>query len=147
MSETKTRTAEDLHDEILDKWAADPDATGTWCLTDLLRAWGNERQADGAREEREEIFRELADSLNLAGKLSEDQALVRAVVDSAHRDAAMRDARRLTQVVASEPACAICGKPAACKGAYEDATEEAFACDECCGHGNEDGHCRPIAGR
>lgn len=41
--------------------------------------------------------------------------------------------------------CAICGEPASCVGAYENATTPALACDECCGHGNEDGHCEPIA--
>lgn len=23
--------------------------------------------------------------------------------------------------------------------------EPAYACDECCGHGNEDGHCEPVS--
>lgn len=41
--------------------------------------------------------------------------------------------------------CHICGKPATCIGAYEDPeAKDQPACDECCGHGNEDGHCRPI---
>jgi hypothetical protein len=40
--------------------------------------------------------------------------------------------------------CAICGGPAACIGAYEGRSVEEFACDNCCAHGNEDGHCRPI---
>jgi hypothetical protein len=42
--------------------------------------------------------------------------------------------------------CAHCGQPAACFGEYEtcDGTI-ALACDACCGHGNEDGWCRPIA--
>jgi hypothetical protein len=42
-----------------------------------------------------------------------------------------------------EPTCAYCGKPAACFGSYEG-SEDAFACDTCCGHGNEDGACRQI---
>lgn len=37
--------------------------------------------------------------------------------------------------------CAICGKPAACLGRYEGNVEFNPACDECCGHGNEDGEC------
>lgn len=41
------------------------------------------------------------------------------------------------------PVCANCGKPATCYGAYED-QNHAYACDDCCGHGNEDGHCYPI---
>lgn len=40
--------------------------------------------------------------------------------------------------------CTICGKPAACIGRYEDMTEQEPACDECCGHGCEDGECFPI---
>lgn len=39
--------------------------------------------------------------------------------------------------------CANCGEPAACFGQYED-MPEGFACDDCCGHGNEDGHCEPV---
>lgn len=43
------------------------------------------------------------------------------------------------------PDCQTCGEhPAECNGAYEDAAEEKFACGECCGHGNEDGHCQPL---
>ena len=39
-----------------------------------------------------------------------------------------------------------CGKPASCIGAYEqNDAPEAYACDDCCGHGNEDGHCRPVS--
>ena len=43
------------------------------------------------------------------------------------------------------PVCHICGKPATCIGAYEGGTEAQSACDDCCGHGNEDGWCVPIA--
>lgn len=42
--------------------------------------------------------------------------------------------------------CAHCGEPAICFGVYEDSTQPAArACDSCCGHGNEDGWCKPIA--
>lgn len=40
--------------------------------------------------------------------------------------------------------CANCHKPATCYGQYED-QPEGYACDDCCGHGNEDGHCEPIS--
>jgi hypothetical protein len=40
--------------------------------------------------------------------------------------------------------CHHCGKPATCFGSYEDNLHPAFACDECCGHGNEDGWCEPV---
>lgn len=44
------------------------------------------------------------------------------------------------------PRCHICGKLATCIGEYETCTGiERPACDDCCGHGNEDGHCQRIA--
>lgn len=42
------------------------------------------------------------------------------------------------------PTCAHCGEPATCIGSYEGAAWRTFACDECCGHGCEDGRCEPI---
>lgn len=39
--------------------------------------------------------------------------------------------------------CAHCGKPATCLGAYESEENLGLACDDCCGHGNEDGWCVP----
>lgn len=43
------------------------------------------------------------------------------------------------------PVCHVCGKPVTCIGEYEICTGvERYACDACCGHGNEDGHCRPV---
>lgn len=41
--------------------------------------------------------------------------------------------------------CVGCGKPATCIGAYEGDIVATPACDICCGHGNEDGSCCPIA--
>lgn len=35
-----------------------------------------------------------------------------------------------------------CGRPFTCFGEYEG--NEAYSCDTCCGHGNEDGWCVPI---
>jgi len=43
---------------------------------------------------------------------------------------------------AAKPKCQICGKPATCHGTYEGHT--GYGCDDCCGHGNEDGHCEPV---
>lgn len=40
--------------------------------------------------------------------------------------------------------CKTCKAPATCLGAYEESENLEYACDECCGHGNEDGHCEPI---
>jgi len=45
---------------------------------------------------------------------------------------------------AGDHVCAVCGKPATCLGQYDNMTEEAYACDDCCGHGCEDGKCRPV---
>lgn len=41
--------------------------------------------------------------------------------------------------------CLHCGKPATCVGEYETSGERNdFACDDCCGHGCEDGDCEPL---
>ena len=39
------------------------------------------------------------------------------------------------------PLCANCSKPATCIGAYEGMPCGEFACNDCCGHGCEGGHC------
>jgi hypothetical protein len=41
--------------------------------------------------------------------------------------------------------CDVCGKPAACMGSYEMQERWAYACNECCGHGCEDGVCYPLS--
>lgn len=45
-------------------------------------------------------------------------------------DCAMRELR-----------CHICGNSATCIGRYESMEHDEPACDECCGHGCEDGNC------
>ncbi len=47
------------------------------------------------------------------------------------------------------PACAQCGtRPAVCVGCYDsDDGVQRPACGECCGHGCEDGKCRPLDAR
>lgn len=40
--------------------------------------------------------------------------------------------------------CTHCGKVAKCFARYEEHGPAALACDECCGHGNEDGWCVPL---
>jgi hypothetical protein len=40
-----------------------------------------------------------------------------------------------------------CSNPATCRGIYEGEGPERAACDECCGHGNEDGYCNPLGAR
>ena len=49
----------------------------------------------------------------------------------------------LEQLRESHPKCLCCGKLASCMGSYDEAW--GYACDECCGHGNEDGQCFPLA--
>lgn len=41
-----------------------------------------------------------------------------------------------------EPTCHMCGRPAECFGEYEG--HRGYSCGVCCGHGNEDGWCRPV---
>lgn len=44
------------------------------------------------------------------------------------------------------PTCQHCNEAkATCVGMYDNMTELAFACDECCGHGCEDGKCYELA--
>jgi hypothetical protein len=48
-------------------------------------------------------------------------------------------------MLAKRPTCEHCSaRPATCRGKYDRMTEYAYACDECCGHGCEDGQCRPL---
>lgn len=47
---------------------------------------------------------------------------------------------------AGDKVCAHCGGPATCFGAYEDGLSPGYACDTCCGHGCEDGHCDQLEG-
>lgn len=43
--------------------------------------------------------------------------------------------------------CGYCGKPATCYGVYENPCRPVTrACDDCCGHGREDGWCSPFGG-
>lgn len=37
-----------------------------------------------------------------------------------------------------------CGSEATCVGSYEGHGHLDFGCDDCCGHGNEDGWCLPV---
>jgi hypothetical protein len=39
----------------------------------------------------------------------------------------------------------MCHRPAACLGSYEGHAAWGYSCDVCCGHGNEDGRCFPLA--
>lgn len=63
-----------------------------------------------------------------------------------HADAIAHVAAALASPVATvEPEkCAHCGKPATCTGNYDNDGDWA-ACDGCCTHSQEGGHCAPIA--
>lgn len=39
--------------------------------------------------------------------------------------------------------CYHCGIQATCYGRYGNVFP-CYCCDDCCGHGNEDGHCEPV---
>lgn len=45
----------------------------------------------------------------------------------------------------SEPTkCDYCGDPATCVGQYYDEATVKMCCDDCCGHSQEGGSCRPL---
>jgi hypothetical protein len=71
------------------------------------------------------VFADLRDALSSdAGRaLSEEVERLRATVDDLL------------------PICCFCSRPATCFGSYESRANWGFACDGCCGHGREDGHC------
>lgn len=59
---------------------------------------------------------------------------------------AYRDiAKRLRVILSKPPLCDHCGAKAMCRGSYEG-SPIMFGCDECCGHGNEDGACVKLQG-
>jgi len=47
-------------------------------------------------------------------------------------------------IIGTSAILCFCGAPAVCFGAYEDPNALGGACDECCGHGNEDGWCESL---
>jgi hypothetical protein len=62
-------------------------------------------------------------------------------VDERHRQEGMNHTSRFLY----RHLCAHCGiKEAACYGAYEN-EKPSYACNDCCGHGCEDGRCWPIS--
>lgn len=47
--------------------------------------------------------------------------------------------------MSARPICEHCGEhPGTCVGVYVDEKDPAVVCDQCCGHGCEDGRCEPI---
>ncbi len=56
-----------------------------------------------------------------------------------------KDAAKMLGLIPIECQTSGCKSPVTCFGCYEGMGETLPACDDCCGHGNEDGWCRPIA--
>lgn len=55
-----------------------------------------------------------------------------------------RPGLRSQDLLVRPPVCCWCGDTATCVGRYECETEDRYCCDDHCGHGNEDGHCRKL---
>ena len=80
--------------------------------------------------------------LALVGAVTAKDGTVVAKCMTHDRAAAIVAAAEKIRAELDAPMCDTCGKPATCGGSYE--RERAYACDDCCGHGNEDGHCEPV---
>ena len=98
----------------------------------LLYLDGDSSSAAASSDARSAALSHLADDLALAGYAIARDGGVRVVGWAA------------THHHPTATPCACCGKSATCFGAYEGSEKPAFACDECCGHGNEDGWCGPF---
>jgi hypothetical protein len=57
----------------------------------------------------------------------------------ARRRSTVRALEKLAAVAFDKAKCQICGAGATCYGTYEKKT--GYGCDDCCGHGCEDGDC------
>ena len=77
-------------------------------------------------------IRKIVGILEMSRGDFEIEDVVKAVRD---REEAWRHANKL---------CHICAKPATCLGAYEGQTKQRYGCDNCCGHGCEDGKCERL---
>lgn len=88
-----------------------------------------------------------AEIVRLKGELEKAHALNRDIdrarrILQDERNALLKELEELRMATLK---CAHCGKPATCFGRYEDQSGPLeFACNECCGHGNEDGWCKRI---
>lgn len=108
--------------------------------TDGLLCPASEVLAPDSNPSRKRIIAILhPDAEALAHSWSDVETLLRLVDQQAAELAALRRAGPVP--------CAYCGKPAVCigGGAEGHEPENTPACDVCCGHGNEDGHCCPLS--
>jgi hypothetical protein len=94
---------------------------------------------------------QLADTQEALANMTEERDMQQfhARDVAAERDALAAQLKAAWEVIdAAWPECGVCCKPATCLGEYETSTGvDSPACDACCSHGNEDGHCRPIDAR
>lgn len=127
-------------------WVNTPDMAGT-CEGDYLRT----QDADFcalAREAVPELLAEVERLTRVNADLTEQIMKLEEKVQHLHgceTEAMQCLGELLDEARAAIPECEHCGKPASCLGAYEGGPE-AWACDECCGHGAEDGHCVRVRG-
>lgn len=82
-------------------------------------------EAKELRTERDELKATLGAAPFEMADLETENAKLKAVVEAAE--------------------CSRCHNKATCYGEYEGHGGTQLACDTCCGHGNEDGWCKPIA--
>jgi hypothetical protein len=100
----------------------------------------------GRRQPRRPWLAQVADGHTvetLSGEhATEALALGAARKEIARRSKVMKVVTPATDEEIRSLRCTICGAPATCVGRYEDMPEPGEpACDECCGHGCEDGQC------
>lgn len=86
------------------------------------------------------VYKAVADALQ--GMLFNDDAQI--AVATIEKWVASGDEQPHVEIMIEplEPTCRTCGQPATCYGTYEGHT--GYGCDDCCGHGCEDGHCEPL---
>ena len=119
----------------------------------MLRLWGEQlRIAIAAIEKRE------AENERLRAELAAERARCAAVRteppthlwpgEPTETDRAIWRTAQLSMGDAIEKGgpgvCYVCGSPATCRGSADIETVRKFACDDHCGHSNEDGRCVPI---
>lgn len=122
-------------------------------------------EVERLRAENEALDAQLQNTQADYGAIEHERDALRAEVEQYKRAKAENDERfmlerdaartEVEKLRAALPTCDHCEqRPATCLGCYEDHArgdcgdcaqhDEAYACDECCGHGNEDGHCWPL---
>lgn len=93
-----------------------------------MRRWARGSRDDSDASEAMDVADEIIESL--LDELESDELLMQLLAERG-----------------THPTCAHCPEKriAICFGCYESGDHIQFACDECCGHGNEDGWCRELS--